>query len=384
MSHLYFFLLGRTPELSKRELAAVMPGKDFKEIAPEMLSVELENDEEARKIFNSLGGSLKVMRDDGKFTNVTDEELHTYAAAFLAQNTRPTFGIAEFGRDILPKIEHQVIKNKLKDRDIGSRFIEGPRSGLSASVLLHKDVIELNIIRVGEITYFAQTVAVQNIDDWTRRDRGKIYADRKKGMLPPKVARIMVNLGLGHWQQENAEATQPVLYDAFCGSGTILLEGLMRGCDVVGSDLDIHAVAGTRDNLEWFDKTYTQTEKKWSVFHSDVANAKPEQFPQKPSIIVTEPFLGKQTPQGTQLAGMFKGLDKLYWGAFRQWTKILQPNGIIIIIFPYVQAGKLSFSLEGMIDKLKTLGYTPLSEPVMYHRPEAVVQRQIWEFKFTK
>lgn len=383
MSHLYFFLLGRTPELSKRELVAVLPGKEFKSISPEMEAVELENDEEARKVFASLGGSLKVMRDDGKFTSVTDEELHTYAAAFLAQYPRPTFAIAEFGRETLPKIELQVIKNKLKKRDLGSRFIEGPRSGLSAAVLLHKEVIELNIIKVGEITYFAQTVSVQNIDDWTRRDRGKVYADRKKGMLPPKVARIMVNLGLGRWQESASDAA-PVIYDPFCGSGTVLIEGLMRGAEVVGSDLDIEAVAGSRDNLEWFDKTYQQTEKKWNVFHSDVSAAKPEQFPQKPNLIVTEPFLGKQTPQPTQLAGMFKGLEKLYLGAFKQWTKILQPNAVVIIIFPYVDAGKQQFSLEGMIDKLRTVGYTPMSEPVMYHRPEAVVQRQIWEFKFTK
>ena len=32
---------------------------------------------------------------------------------------------------------------------------------------------------------------------WFKRDRAKPYSDRHKGLLPPKIARILVNLALG-------------------------------------------------------------------------------------------------------------------------------------------------------------------------------------------
>ena len=74
----------------------------------------------------------------------------------------------------------------------------------------------------------------------------------------------------------------------------------------------------------------------------------------------------------------------MYIGAFKQWTKLLKNDAVVVIVFPFVQAGKRAFSLEGMIDKLQQLGYTPLSEPVFYHRPQAIIQRQIWTFKLSK
>lgn len=381
MPNTYFFLLGRTPELSRKELEAVI-SPEASHFLPIISRVNLESDDQAVKIFERLGGSVKVMRLDGQFTDLTQEQLQQYATAYLAENSRPTFAIAEFNRDKQPRLDVPAIKIALKERNISSRFIEGPREGLSASILLHhKNVIELNIVQEANIVYFARTLSTQNIDDWTVRDRQKPYADRKKGMLPPKVARMMVNLALGSLTNTVAEQS-PIIYDPFCGSGTVLLEAAMLGCQVVASDLDRNSVDGTQANLEWFKKTYNRPELNEKVFQAEVANAKVEQLGQKVEAIVTEPFLGKPTPDPAQLSNIFKGLEKMYLGAFKNWTKILKKKSVVVIVFPYVQAAKKAFSLEGMIDKLQQLGYTPLSEPVSYYRPQAVVQRQIWIFRF--
>src|SRR5579859_4559985 len=261
----FLFLLGRTPELSVRELEAVTQKSLLNLLTPRIAEFELSSDEEAREIFSHLGGSLKVMKHEGEFRDIHEQQLREHITAYLAQSERPTFAIAEFGRENIETIDPTEIKDALKARQIGSRFIEGPRDGLSASVLLHHTkVIELNIIQVENKVVFAQTLAVQDIDDWTLRDRAKPYADRKKGLLPPKLARIMVNLS-----KKEIDDKQLRLYDPFCGSGTVLMEGLLSEYEVVGSDLDKDSVQGTEMNLKWFKEAYQLEKNLWRVFAAD-------------------------------------------------------------------------------------------------------------------
>jgi tRNA G10 N-methylase Trm11 len=378
---MYYFVLGRTPELSLQELHALI-GSDPQIVFSGLAGYDLESEDVAVDIFQKLGGSLKVLQDEGQFESPSDEQLVEYAAAFFAQFERPTFAIADLNRGNKPKIDLIKVKRLLKERNVSSRFIESPREGLSAAVLLHQDVIELTIVQTEDKIVFARTLAVQDIDDWTLRDREKPYADRKKGMLPPKLGRIMMNLAVEQYVADET-SKRPLLYDPFCGTGTVLLEAMMRDCDVVGSDLDPNSIMGTQNNLIWFDKMY-QKNLNHQVFVADAAKAELPQLPRKANFIVTEPFLGKQTPNPTQLPNIFKGLEKMYIGVFKQWTKLLEQNAKVVIVFPYVKAGKQQFSLENIIDKLQQLGYTATLSPIVYSRPDAVVQRQIWVFKYSK
>jgi tRNA G10 N-methylase Trm11 len=173
-----------------------------------------------------------------------------------------------------------------------------------------------------------------------------------------------------------------LVYDPFCGTGTILAEALFMGCQVVGSDLDNEAVKGTEDNLKWLQDTY-DLRGQVQLFVSDVSQVRPAQFPAKVEYIVTEPFLGKQTPRPDQVANIFKGLSKLYLGAFKAWTSILADQARIVIIFPRIILGKHTADLKSLIDKLAPLGYTIESEPLNYHRPRAVVERDIYIFRYT-
>lgn len=379
----YLFLLGRLPEISWRELVALIGEEKLQRVTTELVAAEIADEEVAQKLLDDVGGSLKLMRVENDLTDATEEQILETVLEYLAKEGRPTFAMAEMGRDKFPKIEVTEIKKQLRNRDVSSRFIEGPRSGLSASVLLHQGVVELNIIRVAEEgqpvqTIIARTIGIQNIDEWTIRDRRKPYSNRKKGMLPPKLARMMVNFGL-----EQQDPKDIYVYDPFCGTGTVLLEALMRGCKVAGSDLDQEAVMGTQNNLNWFSKEYS-ARSDGRVFFCDATAVTLQHLGEAVDLIVTEPFLGKQTPKAEQLPNIFKGLEKLYLGTFKQWTKVLKQGGTVVIVFPYVEEGKQRFSLEGIIDKLEKFGYTSKFEPVLYHRPETTVQRQIWTFSYKK
>lgn len=210
---------------------------------------------------------------------------------------------------------------------------------------------------------------------WIKRDRNKPYADHKKGMLPPKLARALVNIGLSYLETSN---DKPTLYDPFCGTSTVLMEAVLLGCEAIGSDLQTEAIVGSKKNLDWLCREY-KLEKDFSVFQSDSSKAQPKK---KADLIVTEPFLGKQTPQVSEYANIYKGLYKLYLGSFKHWTKLLKNNAVVIIIFPVFSQSKKAAPWQKLIDKLSVLGYTSLSEPVLYARPKAVVRRNIYCFRY--
>jgi tRNA G10 N-methylase Trm11 len=385
----FFFHLGNTPQLSLKELKAVFPDQQPVLILPEIAQLELPESTDIIEVMDILGGVVKISELLKTLPLGDPRDLKAALVDLLSSSeSKPTFGIAEIGRDHLEPIDPAEIKKELEAYGLKARYLEGSRLGLSASILLHRTkVIELNAIQTGDHIYITQTQAVQNIDAWSFRDRAKPYADRRKGMLPPKVARMMVNLAVGDREKW---AKPPIIYDPFCGTGTILTEALLRDCRILGSDLDLQSAEGTRSNIDWLlsnleeDRQQVEAIAQPLVFAQDVTRVQPQQLRTSVDAVVTEPFLGKPTPQDSQLPNIFKGLSKLYWGAFKQWTTLLADGGKVVIVFPYVQTDKQIYSLESLIDKIAPLGYTMESEPVLYHRPQAVIQRQIHTFSFKK
>lgn len=390
----YIFLLGNTPELSLAELRALLPQVEVEQIAAQLALATLENDEKARQIMDLSGGLVKITRIikpliDHKSESVEKEVL----AALLANlqesgHDKTTFGVGEVGRDHLEPLATSSIKQAIIKAGYKARYVESSRDGLTAAILLHKkSVVEMVVIQSKADLYLTQTVAIQDIDRWTIRDREKPYADRKKGMLPPKVARMMVNLALAHLTDSRDQHNIPTIYDPFCGTGTVLIEAILRDCHVVGSDNDPQAVAGTRQNLEWLQKNLEDVvvKSKVTVFAAEVANAQKFQFAnQTIDAIVTEPYLGKPRPNPQQVANIIKGLSKLYLGAFRNWTKLLSDGAVVVMVFPVIHTEFSSYNLESLIDKLAPLGYTSQLQPIIYSRPQAVTARQLFVFRFHK
>lgn len=374
----YFFLFGNTPSLSLLELQSLV--EDVTVISPDLARVSLTSDEEAQAIFSKTGGTVKLVKEIGPLADTEDDTVILMAAYLNEQksDSKLTFGLALLGQDTLAISETQLKKALKNEFKLSSRFIEHSKIGLSASVLLHQEnVIEVALIGSESGNYLGETIAIQDIDDWTKRDRMKPYSDRKKGMLPPKVARMMVNIAVGN--------TSSTVYDPFCGTGTVLSEALMVGHNVIGSDLDGKATAGAEKNLEWLKQEY-DLNGDWKVFFSDASQVHKMSDLSNNLVdaIVTEPFLGKPKPELKQLENIYKGLEKMYLGAFKAFKAVLKDQGKVVIVFPMVEAPKKVYDLSNLIDKLAQLGYTTTSEPIVYARKNAVVQRQIFVFTVNK
>jgi tRNA G10 N-methylase Trm11 len=327
----YYFHLGTTSQLSEKEVEILLGETTFHKIFDNLLAVELNSDEEAQNIFKMLGGSIKVLKEVKKLVAKTEEKVYSNLVEFLKEvEVKINFALTEYGESKFEPLVAQELKKALRNEGISSRYIESGAQGVSAAILLHQNNIqELNVIHQEKEIILATTLDIQDIDDWTKRDRNKPYSDRKKGMLPPKIARVMVNLA---GKDFNIDNSNKLLYDPFCGSGTVLMEAMLRGYKVAGSDLDNKAVLGSKNNLEWMITNYGVSTSN-NVFHADVSSVTENQLRGKVDLVVTEPFLGKPSPTEGQLEDIFKGLEKMYLGAFQTWTKILKEDSTVVIIF---------------------------------------------------
>ncbi len=377
----YLFLLGSTPDLSFAELSALFPdnlARFSREAAILQTSENLAAD-----FIGRLGGTVKIGQIFATFSKDIDSATlqQTLVEHFLQSGEKKIhFAIGEIGRDQLERFDLISLKDALQDSGLKVRFDDRSRSGASAALLLHRQRLhEVLLVQGQEELILAQTLQVQNIDDWSLRDRQKPYADHKKGMLPPKLARMMVNLAVGTQNVENT-----TLYDPFCGSGTVLLEAAFAPfAQLIASDLDVRAVLGAKENFAWWEETYSLS-RSAQFFTSDVTKVTSDMLARRPiNFIVTEPFLGKQTPRSSELINIFRGLEKLYWGAFRHWATLLTPGANLVVIFPRVHAdnGQI-FTLDTLLDKLASLGYNKRSCDLFYARPQAVVEREIVVFNY--
>jgi len=387
----FLLLFGTTPALSQLELRLLAPELEWQviktgELKERLAFLEADDSFDPQKIIAQTAGLVKIFRLEKTLAKDSDlEALKTAVAKTVsAQAERPYFGVYQKGRG-QKAISNGKIKAMLKAKGISSRYFTASLDA-SALSLHHQDAQEIFLYHDEEQIYLSRLVAMQDIDDWTKRDRSKPYFDRKKGMLPPKVARMMLNIALGQWLKDNPnkQAQDARLYDPFCGTGTVLAEALAAGCQIYGSDLDEQAIWGSQENLNWFVQEYNLPAQdfKKQIFLSDVGQLNPANFPEKIDLLVTEPFLGRQTPKEKDLANIFKGLEKMYLGAFKNFSKILNPGAKIVIIFPKVQAEQKTYSLKKLIDKLALKGYNPFVESLTYARSGARVQREIYCFTY--
>ncbi len=367
----YLLELGRLQELSVYEAAQIFDGYPQEPLAEKFLAVEVDDESKVLEIVERSGGISRAFK---AIKTVQKDELLPFIVEYLKDLPKPTFSFTSHnteGNSV--QLSPQEIKNELKKLNVSSRFIE---KSSTAFFLHHQNTIDLHAVVDGENVLLAQTIWVQNIDEWTVRDRSKPYRDRKKGMLPPKLARMMVNFVSPDIQKR----TDKLLYDPFCGTGTVLMEASMLGWDIGGSDLAGDAVHGTATNMHWFSQLYGKPEPK-ALFIADATHLDLKQLPGKIDAIVTEPFLGKPQPKTHDLPNIFKGLEKLYLGSFKQWKQILKDGGEVILVTPLVETPQKTFSLARFIDNLPSLGYNLVSGPMVYRREQTIVQRAIYKLK---
>lgn len=372
----YYFFLGNTPDLSLLELKTLYPGK-FDLITASIAAYDAELD---LATLSRLGGTRKVAKS---LATVELKDLTPKLIELIASDKASAQGgSAVGGKNIALTdyadlgIERSVFHAIKSGVERSIRFVSLDTTEHELLMLSHQHVSEFNILPSGRLPagelVITKTVWIYDAEDWVSRDRNKPYRDIKRGMLPPKVARIMVNLAT----QGQSGLT---LADPFCGTGTVLAEALMIGCHVVGSDTNPDAISGTKSNLSWVlsNRPVTQL-PHYSVTLADATHF--HEVVTSVDCIATEPYMGplldERNPSSLErIKNIAKGLDKLYRGAFKSFHKSLPAGGRVVMSIPTFQV--YGRSLETIsIDTLSTLGYNYISA-VPYSKPGAAVIRNI-------
>lgn len=374
------FIFGRTPDLSFLELTSLYPAAVL--VAPGVAAVD-DFSGDPQTVIQKLGGTVKIVESIGT-TEMLNEEAVLPLLTEEARDNHITFGISVYGTRA-PLHLASAVKKLLIQRGMITRYVETKHDeALSSVVVAKQQVVEVVAVSISKQFLLGVTRAVQDFEDWNLRDFGRPAADPKAGMLPPKVARMIVNIALAG---ANA-GHHPMVVDPFCGVGTVVAEALLSNANVTGSDISEEAIDNTKKNLDWLRKTYAQVAPLYAnIFVGDATHLSEHLAVNSVDAIVTEPFMGETidkkdipnlTPQ--RVKNILKGLEKLYIGALREWSKVLKSGGKVVIAMPAYDIQRAVVRVKNVVDRCESLGYTLFTGPIEYSRPHAIVRREFYIF----
>ena len=250
----YLAVLGRQPEISIAELEAVLgescpdtfSSDTLKAVRPSLQSSEKVSRPPAQIIdIDRLGGTLKLA-----------VELGAKPLEYLQSlpEGKITIGVSDYSGGASKKTaasEALKLKKILVRQGRSVRVVENHEAVLSTATSLHnglngKNERKVELIKTDRGWY--RVIGVQDIDAYARRDQARPARDAKVGMLPPKLAQILINL---------CGPLEPgaVVLDPFCGTGVVLQEALLMGYRAYGTDISERMVKYSEKNLQWLVKS---------------------------------------------------------------------------------------------------------------------------------
>lgn len=293
----------------------------------------------------------------------------------------------------------------------GTRVVFPParRPDLSTAQLLHnrlpRDGVAVFLLvrtpdpglRTPDAVDLVTIDSIQDIESYARRDRGRPHADPGSGMLPPKVAQILLNLSL----------IRPggTVYDPFCGVGTLPMEAALMGLHAVASDISPKQVTRTQENLSWLRRGAPLRAParegaealpyNGHVFVYDITRGPPPLDPGSIDAVVTEGSLGPartSPPLPLEAERLFADCAQLVAKLLSSTIAVLRPGGRVVITVPAFRVKKRIFRFP--LDHLRVPGFK--REPLVpkdwqhplfreahargtlwYGRPDAIVLREI-------
>ena len=375
------FQLGRKRALCLAELKSLFGDDAFFDKTKEVAIFDIDEPTDPQALQNRLGGTIKVIRiieETKNFEKSINAQLETLADA----SGKIPFAINtfNFSRTNGPNIRKLLSSGKKVLRNLGfnCRFVNnGPRNPMPAAIYKSKTIekgLDLNLIRTDRAIYLGQTIAIQDINSYSKRDFDKPARDARVGMLPPKLAQIMINL---------AGPDLTTLYDPFCGTGTVLTEAMLMPHlrAVVGSDIEDRMVDFSQQNCSWLTKEFP-TKTPFFLFTRDAKfintqSVEKAGFKASPDAIVTEGYLGTpvtELPSEDQRDITFRDLANLHLNWLRAARQLT--DGPIVTCIAAFRTEKGFHHLPRLKELVETAGYK-IQAQYTYDRPDQIVARDI-------
>lgn len=302
---MYLFYLGNNPDLSRWELQSLLPGVDFHNQHYGVICNDDAVDEKNLVLVQKRAGGLR--------------EIIHYREQLFWEWDKALMSLKDSDIGDSKEVTLQAPTCDEKQREqmlLALKRYWHERTGKSLRFRLNKTYLVdhggnvlwwlPNQEQAGSF-YLGRTITQQTIRDYAKRDYDKPARSMQRGMLPPKLAQIMIN-GAGIQSSE-------ALWDPFCGTGTVLIEAALMHIPSIGSDNELSAIRETQENmagiLDFSNQKYIQHLWQQNIMHTWTLPCDDHNL-----VIVAEGYLGpiqnKMLTPGEGLRAFWQKVEPLY------------------------------------------------------------------------
>lgn len=387
---MYIAILGRQPYLGMAELEHLYGAEATAWFSDTTATVNTDSFSVDHLGGTQKAGHIVLELPSGDWHKASMQIVQHYKKKWAHTNGKITLGISALNFDISAREVQKtgiILKQKLKESGISLRLIPNPEPMLNTATSHHNKLglsankIELLVIKgKGGRICIAESIGAQNITSLARRDQGRPKRDAFVGMLPPKLAQIMINLALSI---ASRSAPSPLrLLDPFCGTGVVLQEAALMGYSVYGSDLSEKMIRYSRDNLNWLHEAY-HTTFDWYLHEGDAMTTK---WQQPLDVVVGEAYLGQPfsaPPSLAKLTEVRRNCDHIISTFLKNISMQLTSGTPLCIAIPAWKDQNGRFTHLPLTLQLGQLGFHPYTfenvapEELLYYREDQVVAREL-------
>ena len=275
------------------------------------------------------------------------------------------------------------------------RVVENKDAVLSTATSLHNGLSSKNSRKVELMKTdegWFRVIGVQDIDAYSRRDQARPARDAKVGMLPPKLAQILINLC-------GPLKSGAVVLDPFCGTGVLLQEALLMGYHAYGTDISERMVHCSCENLKWLFSSRSRSRPSLrgsleqaprqsqcsenSHFQVSQGDATSFRWNQSIDAVACEGYLGKpfsKIPSEMELKEQKQECKAIVVGFLRNLAGQVESGTPVVIAVPAWLRENGEYERMEILDEIDELGYNVNNrsrEGLLYYREQQIVARDI-------
>lgn len=382
----FICILGRQPALGRAELESRYGAEALQTIQSDIVLLTCESPPN----FNTFGGVLKVAlafeeipTDNWPKINRHIESGVTQLIPLLPEG-KIQLGISAYYLPInASKLNAAALslKKTIKQAGRSVRIIPNKEPSLNTAQVLHNKLTKptgLEIVAVkasSPSVFLGKTVWVQDIDAYSARDHGRPKRDSRVGMLPPKLAQIILNLATG------TDISSKTVLDPFCGTGVLLQEAALAGHNAYGTDLEPRMIEYTTANFDWLKVTFSVDVPG----RFEVGDATDYQWSKPFDLVACESYLGRpfnHTPDPQVLTDVMQTCNVIHKKFFQNLARQTEKGFRLCVGVPAWRT-KSGFKHLPVLDHLEEIGYNRVSfvhaqaKDLVYHRSDQYVAREL-------
>ena len=386
----YVAIAGRQPLISLAEIQALYD-KAARLVGKKLVFFEINEDGEVNisPDIDRLGGSLKL----GRFFDTDFSKLAKFLATAHPEG-KITLGISDFSKQKksgLAKQKSMELKRNVARMGRSARVITSNEPEISSATAHHNQLGEkagcFEIFLIDREIYLS--LGTQNITAYTERDQARPARDAKVGMLPPKLAQILINL-CGKLPEEAR------VLDPFCGTGVVLQEAAIMGYVPYGTDLNERMVEYSKKNLSWLFNEHNQKrfkilpdliQKKDQILNAiSVGDATSFTWEGEIDAVAFEGYLGapmSKPPVDIKFKTEKAKCREIAIGFLKNITPQIKSGTPVVMALPAWLRENGKYAGLNILDEIQEMGYNfekfqDLSQSdLLYYREGQIVAREI-------